>query len=327
MTMNSRASRGRFLGAAAAAAVPLFGAPNAAAQSAAPPLAVRAGATSSDDSVSVVYAQRAGWFRKAGLDVTVDRQNSGAAVAAAVASGTYAFGKSSLPSLIEAHERGIPFVLVAPGALYDVRAPYSAVLIPKDSPVRSGKDANGMTFAVAALSDLGHVALQAWVDRTGGDSKSLHYVEIPFAAVAPAVEQGRVAGGEVSEPTLAAALATGKFRALNTGVAIAPSFYITAWFTTRDFSDQHPEVVRTFARVVAASAAYTNAHHDETAPIMADYTSVPLAIIGQMSRAVEGTTLHEAQIQPLIDASLKYGTIKRSFPARELIDSNVRRPL
>lgn len=322
MTRDSRGNRRRFLAGAAAATAMLSGAEPTIAQTVAPLVPLRLGATSSDDSVSVVYAQRAGLFRKAGFDVVVDRQNSGAAVAAAVASGSYDFGKSSLPSLIEAHERGVPFVLVAPAAVYDPRAPYAAILIGKDSPIRTGKDANGLTFAVAALSDLGHVALQAWVDQNGGDSKSLHYVEIPFPAVAPAVDQGRVAGGEVSEPTMASALATGKFRTINTGSAIAPSFYITAWFTTKEYSLKHPDVVRSFARVVAASAAYTNTHHDETAPIMADYTSVQLPIIAQMTRAVEGTTLREAQIQPLIEASVRYGTIKRSFRARDLIDPN-----
>jgi NitT/TauT family transport system substrate-binding protein len=326
MYSDSRAKRARFLAAiAAGTASSFFGGPNAVAQPASTVIQLRLGATSSDDSVSVVYAQKAGLFGKAGLDVQIDRQNSGAAVAAAVASGAYAFGKSSLPSLIEAHERGVPFVLVAPGALYDPRAPYAAVLVGKDSPIRTGRDANGLTFSVAALSDLGHVALQAWVDKDGGDSKSLHFVEIPFSAVAVAVEQGRIAGGELSEPTMASALATGKFRILNTGISIAPSYYITAWFTTSEYSAKHPDVVRSFARVVAASAAYTNAHHAETAQIMADYTSVPLPVIMQMTRAVEGTRLIETQIQPLIDASLKYGTIKRSFPARDLIDPLVQR--
>ncbi len=324
MRLDSRANRARFLaGVTAGTAASVLGMPKAGAQIPSALFSLRLGATSSDDSVSVVYAQRSGLFAKAGFDVQVDRQNSGAAVAAAVASGTYDFGKSSLPSLIEAHERGVPFVLVAPAALYDPRAPYAAVLIGRDSPIRTGKDANGLTFSVAALSDLGHVALQAWVDRNGGDSKSVHFVEIPFSAVAPAVDQGRVAGGEVSEPTMAAALATGKFRIINTGLAIAPSFYITAWFTTRDYSAKHPGIVRAFARVVGASATYTNAHHAETAPMMADYTSVPLSIIMQMTRAVEGIHLGEAQIQPLIDASVKYGTIKRSFPAQELIDPTV----
>jgi NitT/TauT family transport system substrate-binding protein len=282
--------------------------------------AIRVGSTSSDDAVSVVYAQKAGLFAKAGLDVAIERQNNGAAIASAVAGGAFEFGKSSLPSLIQAHDRGVPFVSVAPGAIYDTKAPYAVTLLPKDSPVRSGKDAANLTFSAASLSDLGHLAMRAWVDKHGGDSTTVKFVEIPFTAVAAAVQQGRVAGGELSEPTLDSAMATGNFRFLKTGDAIASSFYITVWFTTKEYAAKNPQIVRSFSRAVAQGAAYTNGHHAETAQMMADYTSAQLDIVQKMTRAIEGVTLNAAQIQPLIDTMVKYGLIKNGFSAQEMID-------
>src|ERR1019366_4828288 len=67
---------------------------------------------------SVVYAAKSGLFERAGLDVTIEVQNSGAAAAAAVASGAYDIGQSSITSLLLAHEKGLPFTLVAPSGLY-----------------------------------------------------------------------------------------------------------------------------------------------------------------------------------------------------------------
>jgi len=55
-------------------------------------------------------------FPQAGLDVTIEKLNSGGAVTAAVAGGGVEIGKSSLVSLMAARAKGIPFVVVAPAA-------------------------------------------------------------------------------------------------------------------------------------------------------------------------------------------------------------------
>lgn len=283
---------------------------------------VRIGSAPSEDAVAALYAIRSGMFAKAGLDVSLDKQANGAVGPAAVAAGTYDFGKTSFPSIVEAHDRGVPFVVVAPGAIYDTKAPYTLVLVPLDSPIRTGRDANGLTFSVSALGDLGDFALRAWVDHNGGDSHSLHVVELPFPAVPAAVEEGRIAGGVVSEPTISRAQATGKFRFIRHADAIATRFYVTVWFATRDYACTHPEVVRTFSRVMAEAGAYTNAHHDETAAMMAEFTGVQLAVVQRMNRAIEGTSLDVALLQPVIATMYAYGLTKRAIAARELIDPN-----
>lgn len=56
--------------------------------------------------------------------------------------------------------------------------------------------------------------------------------------------------------------------------------------------------------------------------MMSEFTGVPLAIIRTMTRAIAGPSLVPAQIQPIIEAAVRDGRIKQSFPARDLIDSN-----
>jgi hypothetical protein len=82
--------------------------------------------------------------------------------------------------------------------------------------------------------------------------------------------------------------------------------------------------VRTFNRAYVESATYTNAHHAETAPMMAEFTGIQLATIQHMVRGTAGTAIVPGLLQTVIDASVKYGAIKHSFPAQELIDVNVR---
>ena len=87
---------------------------------------------------TALWAAQSGAFRRNGLDVQIEAQRSGSAIAAGVAGGAYAIGKSSLPSLIEAHVRGVPFVVIAPGGLYQSGHSNNALLVRTDSTIRTG---------------------------------------------------------------------------------------------------------------------------------------------------------------------------------------------
>jgi len=47
------------------------------------------------------------------------------------------------------------------------------------------------TVAVSALHDMTQFETSAWVDKTGGDSKSVRFVELKYTEMATALEQGR----------------------------------------------------------------------------------------------------------------------------------------
>jgi ABC-type nitrate/sulfonate/bicarbonate transport system substrate-binding protein len=271
----------------------------------------------------VVYAKHAGLFERAGLDAHIETQANGAAVAAAVLSGFFDIGNTSITSILLAHGKGVPFSLVAPAGIYDARAPFAGAVVLKESPLRLGSDAEDQVVSVASLSGIGHDAIAAWVERHGGDWSKVHFIEVPLSAAAAAVEVRRVVAAEMAVPALETALESGKYRLIPAYTAIAQRFLVSAWFTSADFSSKHPEIVKTFARVVASAAKYANEHHAQTAPIMAEFTGIPLASFTQMTRAEQGASLIPTLIQPVIDAAHKYGSLKQSFPAQDVVDPNV----
>jgi NitT/TauT family transport system substrate-binding protein len=283
--------------------------------------AVRIAGTPSDDMTPIVYGMRNGIFRRFGLEVQLTNVTSGAASAAAVASGTYEFGKIALTQLLVAREKGIPYTLVAADVVYDARTPYVGFIVAPDGGMKTGKDFNDKLIAVSSLGDMGSIALQAWVDAHGGDAKTLRFVEIPLSAGLAAIDAKRVAAAETSVPALAAALEAGK-QLIPAYDTFGRQFLLAAWFTTSTYSSAHPDTVRAFSRAWSASAAYTNTHHAETVGMMSEFTGVATGVIERMTRAVAGTSLVPAQIQPVIDAAVKYGHLKRGYPASEVIDPN-----
>lgn len=281
---------------------------------------LRLGTSSGDDVTPIIYGQKSGIFAKYGLDIQVNRMTG--AAAAGLVGGSFDLGKAVITTLLEAHENELPLSVVAAASVLNPKATYVAFLLRKDSPIRTGKDFNDQFVGVGTLTDVGQVAMLKWVDEHGGDAKSIKFVEVPTTAGPAAVDQGRLAASESTYPVIAAALETGRLRIAPILDVLESGCVITAWATTKEFSTKHPDAIRAFARAWRESATYTNVHHGETVEMMSEFTGISAALIAKMPRATAGTTLAPAQIQPVIEAAVKYGTLKRAFPAAELIDPN-----
>lgn len=300
----------------------------AGAQTVPPPVTIRVASNAADDVTPLLYALKTGMFAKAGLDVQIEKMNSGAAVTAAVVGGAIDIGKSSIIPLINAHVHGVPVEIVAPGEMWLTDAPISGMLVKKDSPISSARDLNGKTVAVVALGDLTHTGSRAWIDQNGGNSKSVRYLELPSSAALAALNDGRVDAANVSNPVFAQMLASGRLRLIGRpSDAIAKRFLITAFFTTAGYAAANSETVGKFVQVLRAAATYTNAHHAETAPMTAAFWGIDPAILTGMTRATVGLAVDPRDIQPLVDVAAKYGVIDKPFDARDLLAQSARKPL
>ena len=274
-----------------------------------------------DDTAPLLYAKGTGMFERAGLDVQIQRLGSGAAIAGAVSGGAIDIGKSSIVSLLAAHQHGIPYSIVGTSALYSSTAPFEGFVVAKDSTITTGADLNGKTVSTQSLNDVGQLAESAWIDQHGGDSKTVHFIEIPTSAAAPAVESHRVDAAILLEPVLSASMADGKLRLLGHAFgSIAPAFLFAAWFTTSDYAAQHVDEIRKFITVIYQAGAYTNTHHKEAAAIVAQQIKLPLDVVQNAQWSVAGTSIDANQIQPVIDTAARYGTISKTFSYRDMVN-------
>jgi NitT/TauT family transport system substrate-binding protein len=272
------------------------------------------------DVVAALWGVQSGAFAQSGLDVTIQPANSGAAVAAAVAGGSLEIGKSSLVSLLAARSRGLPFVLVAAAAIFDAGHPDSGMIVAKGSPLKLPRDLSGKTVSVQSLNDLNAVAMSAWVDADGGDSKTVKFVEIPAAAATQAVASGRIDGSTLSMIFCSQAVADGTCRLLGHPFeAIAKRFVYSGFFCTADFASKNEPALEAFRRVMAQTGAYALAHRSETAPLVAKFTGLDEKTIVSVPVEV-ATKLDLKLIQPLIDKAITYKLIPNDFDLRAMID-------
>jgi NitT/TauT family transport system substrate-binding protein len=291
----------------------------------APLTALRVGAVPADSLSPILYAMRTGMFEKAGLKLDLQTLGGGDAVTQAVVGGALDIGLTSLVSLMQAHQRGIPVSIIAPGGLW-IDANVAGLLVAADSPLRAARDFNGKIVATASLLALGTVAMDAWMDQNGGDSKSIRFLELPWSAAGAALHQNRVDAAIVDNPAYAQALADGSLRTVTrVYTAIAKQFLLGVYFVTGDYLAKNRSVAMRFSRVIADAAAFTRTHPDQTIDDVAQLTKQDRNVIAHMQRTWVGTTVNVNDIQPVIEVAAKYHLIEKPFPAAEIIsDAAVR---
>jgi NitT/TauT family transport system substrate-binding protein len=275
-----------------------------------------------DQGAQAFYAQDLGYFKSAGLDTAVTITNFGTQVAAAVAGGSIQIGQSNVISLAAAHERGLPFAMIAAAGMYSTAKPTSMMIVDKNSPLKTAKDLSGKTVAVNGLKSITQISVQAWADQNGGDSNAIKFVEMPFVEMEPAVASGRIDLALLADPDATTALAAGRTRAFGKAFdAIGKQFMIGGWFAKTDWISANVDTVHKFIAVMKQSADWANksANTKQSAAILEKYTKVA---VGNANRIIYGERLDPAMIQPCIDVAAKYGVLKAPFPASQII-SNV----
>src|ERR1700733_4310772 len=114
------------------------------AQSTAP--LIRVGTGPDDPSTPLVYADRAGLFKRAGLDVEVQKLDGSAAIGAALAGGSLEIAKASTVAAITAIAKGLPFTIIGSIAAYSADNPSTALIVLASSPLKTARDLAGQTL-------------------------------------------------------------------------------------------------------------------------------------------------------------------------------------
>ena len=273
----------------------------------------------SDGTSLPVYAQGAGFFKKYGLDAHVSSFNGGGAIVAAVAGGALDFGFGNIISVVAALERGIPVVALTPAATFDQREQGDVVLVKvRGSKLKTGADLAGKTVAVTTLSGTLQLAASAWIDQNGGDSKAVHFIELPNSEMVAALQQGRIDAAMLGEPVTSQRKADVELLG-NAFAAIAPRWTEGVYVSSKAWVTAYPDAAHRFVQAMVEAARWANTHRTESANMLAPFARVDPAVFMAMTRATQGDALSATLLQPPIDVAVKYGQLKTPFDAKALL--------
>jgi NitT/TauT family transport system substrate-binding protein len=280
--------------------------------------AIRIVTTQIDSGAEVFYADSIGLFKKAGITVEITRAATGAAIAAAVASGAADIGHSNVLSIATAHDRGVPLVIIAPSNLFVARLHQTALVIAINSPIQNARDLAGKTIAVNGLKSITEIATDAWLEQQGVSLASVKFVDMPFSTMPDAVAHGRVDAAITAEPEMDDGLAKKQWRVLSYPYeAVQKQFMSTCWFTSVAWARAHPDLVRAYANAMQQTADWANKNQAQSGKILEQLTG--MAIPPGNGRVFFARELDLKDIQPVIDVAAKYGALKAPFPAADLV--------
>jgi NitT/TauT family transport system substrate-binding protein len=279
---------------------------------------ITVGTLNSDNSAAVYYAQELGFFKKVGLDAQISALPNGPATAAAVTGGALDIGVANVASIAVARTRGVPLKFLFPASIAGDGTLTDQIAVAKDSPVKSAADLNGKTIGVNGLRDLQQLCAMSWMDKHGGDSKTVHFIEVPIPQMGTALSLHRIDAGMPVEPFVTAQ--KDLIRSLGSVLdGVGPHYMVIGYLASDTWLATHADVAARFVRAMREASVWGNAHRAESAAMIERIMHVDPAVGATMNRATYGTDLDPALMQPVLDSALKYGILERAVPVGDLI--------
>lgn len=238
------------------------------------PTAVTVSDTAGVPSAFLEYGVREGFFRKRGLDLTVQPSQGGATVVPAVVSGDVDIGGSNLVSVLLAQDKDIPVKIVAPGT-FVAKRDFSAIVVAKDSEIRAPADLEGKTLAVNTLKNVAEVTARAALEKEGVDTSKIELTEVDFPDMTAAVEQGRVDAAFAIEPFVTQATAGGNRVIARPYVGTRAGLQIGCYFASEQYLAENEDVVKSFREGVGETAEAIAADPDAFRKFLPEASEIP----------------------------------------------------
>lgn len=275
------------------------------------------------DVAPVYLGLQEGYFRDAGIDLTVQMAQGGAAILPAVMTGDFLFGYSNVVSLLIAADKGLPIKVVSNGSS-STNTPgkdVTEVAALPASGIDSAADLPGRTVAVNALNNFADVTIRNSVQKAGGDPAAVKFVEMPYPNMPAALERGDVDAAWTTEPFRTQILESGGQIVASPMTDLAANFDSAFYFTSQQTIDGNPDLVARFRDALAKSFDYAMAHEDEVRKIVQDYAKVEPALAETVVMSVWTPEINRDALSALGSAATSYGVLGKEPDYDALIAS------
>jgi NitT/TauT family transport system substrate-binding protein len=274
------------------------------------PIAI--GTSSTLSNASLYYADSAGAFARRKLAAKLTVVQSGAAAIPLLLNGQLQFAAADPVSAIVAAGKNIPVTVVAPGSVgADVAATdSSSILVRADSPIASARDLAGRTVAVNALRSLAHITVMSAIDKSGGDSSAVKFVELPLPQMVDAVSRGQVDAAAENEPYSTQGVQSGLRKIATPLSDTVPGSPQVIYLADKRYAAEHPSTVRAFTEAISEAGGYLGQHPDQVRAVGRTSTATPPDTLDKIVLPVfNSDRLTPATLTGVMDLMVRYRLI------------------
>jgi NitT/TauT family transport system substrate-binding protein len=210
----------------------------------------------------IYLAAEKGWFKDAGLEVTIEQGTGSVITVQQVDAGHYDVGWASLPMMVQGRAKGMSSLVAIAGIFrkFDL-----ALIVPKDSSIKKPADVKGKKLIFTAGS-FEAPFIDAFLEKGGLTRDQVELTNLGYAARASTLVSGRadgLFGGSIGDYTTVASQTAARLLLFADVGLDVPS---SGLFARQDVLKKKGDALRTFASIIAGSWAYVlNGHEKEAA--------------------------------------------------------------
>lgn len=270
--------------------------------------------------VPVDYALAHGWFKDAGLDVSIDTVAAGAVAMQALIGGKLDVIYSALDAGLRAKAQGIDVKILSNNNDAQLNPPDGGAILVRKGPFTSLKDLEGKRFLVNSLQNVNWAYSREAINKASGDPNKVQFLELDFPQMVDAVIGDQADAASVTEPFTTIGLSTGKLMVASyMFLDVQPGLNIAGWISTSAWADSHMKEAHAFRQVIQKAMDALNSSPQEKTNAILQFTSLKADLLSKITMDRWTTKLDPDDLQKQIEVYKKQGAIDSTYDARTII--------
>src|SRR3989441_1625746 len=264
------------------------------------------------DFLGMYAAIEQGYMADEGLKLELQAMAGGATIIPAIVGGSLDFGISNYVSVIVANGQGIKIKAFSDSAYGSKASPPFSIIVKKGSPLKVAKDLNGKKVAVNTRNNIVHVGVMEWMDRNGGDPKTVQFVELPFPQMPPAITQGQVDAAAPTEPFVTVATSQDATVLANYLTDLRDNVAIAGFISTEDWITKNRDAAQAFHRANTKGIEFVAKNEKTAREYAAKYAKLDPALAAKINLATLRSTPLVDAVQFWVDVTKKWGLLDKN---------------
>lgn len=247
-------------------------------------------------------AQQQGYFKDAGLDVTIKAGAQDTSQnAPSVLNGEAQFAMTDSSGFLKGAAQDMPLRIVTGLQSATTNTdPTDGLLVKKSSAITSFSDLEGKTVGLSALGGTIQFIVEYLVQKDGGDPAKVKFVALPTTSLTDAVTSGKTDAVYSFGAFFAAARTSDKLNVIGKGMNELPGMVQGLLFSSQEYLAGNGATAKKFIDAVGKAITYANENPDAVRAIDKKYTQLDAAFIDKQETAYYDTQLNTTVMRTVI---------------------------
>lgn len=273
-------------------------------------------------TAAILQGKRLGFYKKEGIDLTVQEDVPPPQYVPNVLAGNAQFGSLGWGGFISVVANKVPLVAIAnlnAGASTSAGDDTQVVAL-RSSSIKSPRDLAGKTIAVPLLGGTPEISIRLLASRNGVDQKDLKFTQLNFPDMPAALRAGRVDAAYLLEPYIAVLRSQAPITLVSGGnITFGKQVPGANVFTSRAYLAAHKPIVDAMRRATNRSVDWAKAHPKQMSATFPSLLGLPAGVLKHMIAPNYGSYMDLTKLQRYITIAYNFKRLPEKFDIHTVV--------